>query len=97
MSCLFFFWSCVGEQGASEGSGVGRHQPEAVCQPDADPDRPDADAEAAVCESGGGHAQTVAVLRVCSGGEGNVSGRFSSLIPVTASIVDVSQFIKKYI
>jgi len=57
---------CKGEQGTSQGAGVGRHQLEALRQSDADADRPDAEAEAAVRQSGGRHAQAVAVLRLRS-------------------------------
>lgn len=57
-----FCQPCEGEQGASQGAGVSGHQPEAVCKSHADPDRPDAETEAAVGQSGGGHAQTVAVV-----------------------------------
>ena len=69
----FYYWSCSGEQGSPEGPGVCWHQPEALCQSHADADGPDTDAEASLCQSGGSHAQAVAVLCLCSWGKGHVS------------------------
>ena len=76
LPCLLCFYS-LGDKGPEESVGISGRQHEEVCQRHAGPVWRHAEAQTAVCQSGGSYAEAQPVLHLPQRGKGHVSQQHS--------------------